>query len=397
MTIPLTDATAIVGVGATEYYRRGTSLPATPMQLAGQATHRALTDAGLTVRDIDGLAMFSGGINAATFAETLGIPELSYTATLPGGGGGSAGSIGLAASAIVSGLATVVVCVMVLQQAGYRLGQAGGANSPYALKFDADTDFVVPYGWISPGQKYAIAAQRHMHLYGTTREHFAEVAISTRLNASRRETATLRDPITLDDYMSSRMISDPLCLFDYCLESDGAVAVLVTSAERAADLRQTPVLIHAAAFGGEGPKSSQLAWVNSPDDYFVSGYSEAVGRQLYRHSDIAPADIDVAELYDHFGPTVLFQLEDYGFCPRGESGNFVSDGAIRWPDGRLPVNTHGGHLSEAYIMGMTHIREAVEQLRGNAVNQVAGARTALVSGGPASIPMSAAILRTEAS
>jgi len=389
------DKAAVVGVGATDYHRRGRSLPATAMDLAVEASRAALADAGLSPRDVDGFALYAGGLNTGLLAQQLGVPDVGFTATLPGGGGGSAGCLGLAAGAITSGQATVVLSVMALQQATYRLGQAGGTGSPYAFTPTPESDFALPFGWVSPSHKYALAARRHMHRYGTTREHFAEVAISTRANAARRPTALLREPLTLDGYFDARMIADPLCLYDYCLESDGAVALVTTATERARDLARPPVLIHAAAFGGDGLNSPQLPWANSPDDYFASGYSEAVARALYERSDLGPADVDVAELYDHFGPMVLLQLEDYGFCGRGESGDFVADGTIRWPDGGLPVNTHGGHLSEAYVMGMTHLREAVEQLRGTAVNQVADARTALVSGGPASIPMSAVILRQD--
>lgn len=391
----LQDAAAVVGVGATDYYRRGRSVPATAMDLAVSAVRAALEDAGLGPRDVDGFALYAGGLNTGFLAQQLGVPDVRFNATLPGGGGGSAGCLGLAAGAIVSGQASVVVSVMALQQATYRLGQAGGKGSPYAFTPSPETDFSVPFGWVSPGHKYALAARRHMHLYGTTREHFAEVAISTRANAVRRPGALMQQPLTLDDYFDGRMIADPLCLYDFCLESDGAVALVTTSTERARDLARPPVLIHAAAFGGDGVNSPQLPWANSPDEYFASGYSEAVARTLYERSEIGPGDIDVAQLYDHFGPMVLMQLEDYGFCGRGESGDFVADGNIRWPDGGLPVNTHGGHLSEAYVMGMTHLREAVEQLRGTATNQVDGARTALVSGGPASIPMSAVILRKD--
>lgn len=391
----LRDKTAVVGVGTTNYFKRGESVPATPMDLAVSAIRAAAADAGIDVKEIDGFAMYAGGLASNTLSHQLGLENVRYTATLPGGGGGSAGSVGLAASAITSGLASVVVSVMVLQQAKYRLGQAGGKDSPYAIQYTPETDFALPFGMVSPGHKYAMAASRHMHLYGTKREHFAEVAMSTRENALTRPKALMKKPMTLDDYFNARMIADPLCLFDFCLESDGAVAIITTSTDRARDLAQPPVLIHSAAFGGDGVNSTQIPWANSPDEYFVSGYSERVAKNLYATSDLGPSDIDVAQLYDHFGPMVLFQLEDYGFCARGESGEFVAEGNIRFNGGSLPVNTHGGHLSEAYVMGMTHLVEGVEQVRGTAINQVADAKTALVSGGPASIPMSAVIFRKD--
>jgi acetyl-CoA acetyltransferase len=383
---------SIVGVGSTPYYRRGRSVPRTSLELATEAILGAADDAGLKAGDIDGFAMYSGGLQVPVLAQMLGIPDLGFTAALTGGGGGSAGAIGLAAAAIESGLAHVVVVVMVVQQAAYRLGRGDSTTGPYAFRPTAETDFSVPFGWVSPAQKYAMSTQRHMHLYGTTREHFAEVAISSRENARRRPGALMQKPLDLDAYFSAPMLSDPLCLYDYCLESDGAVAVVITSADRARDLRQRPVRIRGTAMGGDGRFGPQVAWANAPDDYLASAFSRAVAKRLYNAAGMGPQEVNVALLYDHFSPMVLFQLEDYGFCPPGASGEFVAGGNIRWPGGSLPVNTHGGHLSEAYVMGMTHVREAVEQLRGTAVNQVDGAEVALVTGGPAMIPVSAAIL-----
>jgi acetyl-CoA acetyltransferase len=231
-----------------------------------------------------------------------------------------------------------------------------------------------------------------MHLFGTTREHFAEVAISTRANAVRRPTALMRTPMTVDDYFAARMITEPMCLFDFCLENDGAVAVVTTTAERARDLRKPGVRVLASAMGGQGRYGHSTGWMNSPDDYSVSSFGKAVADRLYARAGLGPDDVSVALFYDHFVPMVLMQLEDFGFCERGESGPFVAAGNIRWPEGALPLNTHGGNLSEAYIMGMTHVKEAVEQLRGEAVNQVADAEVALVTGGPAAIPVSALLL-----
>jgi acetyl-CoA acetyltransferase len=219
------------------------------------------------------------------------------------------------------------------------------------------------------------------------------VAISTRLNALNRPSARMRTPLTLDDYFNARMIADPLCLYDFCLETDGALAFVVTGAERARDLPHPLVTIAASAHGGSQDWGRAFLWMNMPDEVFASGGGEPVARRLYQQAGIAPADVDVALIYDHFSPMVIMQLEDYGFCPRGEGGPFVESGAIRFDGGTIPVNTHGGHLSEAYVIGMTQIREAVEQLRGVAVNQVKGARHALVTGGPAPIPVSGAILR----
>ncbi len=393
----LRDQTAVVGVGATPYYKRGRSLPQTPLEMAAKAVMGAVEDAGLSVSDVDGFALYSMGFDTSLLAQWLGVPEVRFTAMLTGGGGGAAGSIGLAAAAVASGMAECVVSVITLQQAASRFGASyaprGKQNAAYSAPATPEASFVQPAGLMAPGQLFALLASRHMHEYGTTREHFAEVAISTRANAVRRETALMREPLTLEDYFAARMIAEPLCLYDFCLECDGAVAVLVTSAERAADLRQPPVLVSGTAHGGPGRWGQAITWLGMPGDYFASAGHRTLATRLYEMAGVGPDDVDVALLYDHFSPMVLMQLEDYGFCPIGEGGRFVADGNIRWKTGTIPVNTHGGNLSEAYIIGMTHIREAVEQLRGVAVNQVDNAEIALVSGGPASLPVSGTLLR----
>ena len=390
------DKTAVVGVGSTPYYKRGASFPQTKLELAMKAILAACEDAGLSARDIDGFAYYSGGFSSALIARGLGIPEVRFTATLTGGGGGAAGSLGLAAAAITSGHASVVVSLMSLQQPPTgRFGAAFATKGTggYSRPADPETDFVAPHGLFAPGQMFSMLAKRHMHLYGTRREAFGEIAISTRDNAVRRPTARFRDPITMDDYLNARMISDPLCLFDYTQENDGAVAVITTSVDRARDLRQRPVSIVASAHGAAGKWGQAITWMGMPDEYFASSGHRPVASAVYERAGLTAADIDVALLYDHFTPMVLMQLEDYGFCPVGEGGPFVEAGSIRWKTGTIPVNTHGGNLSEAYIIGMTHVKEAVEQLRHTAVNQVENAEHALVTGGPAPMPVSATILR----
>ncbi|MEY2524011.1 MAG: hypothetical protein QOJ66_2576, partial [Ilumatobacteraceae bacterium] len=221
---------------------------------------------------------------------------------------------------------------------------------------------------------------------------FGEIAISTRANAMKRDTALQRDPMTMDDYFNARMIAEPFGLFDFCLESDGAVAIVTTSAERAQHLRQPPVYIRACSMGGPGSWGG-LHTMNVPSEIFATSGHRLVAQRLYERAGLGPDDVDVALIYDHFTGSVLMTLEDYGFCPVGEGGPFVSEGSIRWPRGSIPLNTHGGNLSEAYLMGFTHVREAVEQLRGTAVNEVAGAEVALVTSGPSSLPQSSLILR----
>ena len=404
------DKCAIVGLGATDYYKRGQSFPETELSMACTAILAALDDAGLTVEDLDGFSIYSSSCDPATVAAELGVPEVRWATTTTSGGGGSVGALGVAAAAIASGMATTVVTLMTLQQLNKRLGgSAVGGMLQYALMTDAGGSpyggsgigsaaaFTANNGMLSPGHSFAQIASRHMHLYGTKREHFAEVCISTRENAIKRPTALRTDALTLDDYFNARMINDPLCLFDYTMESDGAVAVITTSVERARSLRQPPVLISAANHGGAGRWGPALfRYFQSPDEYFTSSGHRAVAKRMYEMAEVGPQDVDVALIYDHFSPMVILQLEDYGFAPVGEGGPFVADGNIRYGTGTLPVNTHGGNLSEAYIIGMTHVREAVEQLRGTAVNQVEGAEVALVTGGPAGLPVSGAILRRDA-
>jgi acetyl-CoA acetyltransferase len=395
MTWEHQDKTAIVGVGATPYYPRGTSEPRTIYEMAGDAILGACEDAGLNVKQIDGFAYYSGAaagytdkMDTADFMELLGIPEVTFTASLTSGGGGSAGAAGLATAAIVSGQATYVVTVMALQQSKTRLGTVFGQLAP-----DPINSFLQPSGLVGPGHLMSVLARRHMHLYGTTRDAFAEIVMATRENAVNRPTAVRRNPLTKEEYFNAPMIADPLCRLDFCLETDGAVAFITTSSERAKDLKQKPVYIHGCAHGGTRDWGRAFAWMGMPDEYFASAGNKPIADRLWNDTGLSPKDIDVALLYDHFSPMVLMQLEDYGFCERGEGDAFVKSGAIRYGTGSIPVNTHGGQLSEAYIIGMTHVREGVEQLRGTAINQVDDAEFALVTGGPASLPVSGLILR----
>lgn len=400
------DKAAIVGVGATPYYKRGQSYPQSEFSMACTAILAALDDAGLTIKDLDGFSIYSNSCDPAAVAAELGVPEVRWATTLTSGGGGCAGALGVAASAIDGGMATTIVTLMTLQQLNKRLGgSAIGGMLAYATASESASPyggsgiqpaaaFTANNGLLSPGHSFALLAQRHMHLYGTKREHFAEVCISQRDNAIKRPTAIRTEPLTLDDYFNARMISDPLCLFDYTMESDGAVAVVTVAADRAKDLKQPPVYILSSAHGGTGRWGPALfKYFQIPEDEFPSSGHRPVAKRLYELGGVTPADVDVALLYDHFSPMVIMQLEDYGFCPIGEGGAFVADGNIRYGTGTIPVNTHGGNLSEAYIIGMTHVREAVEQLRGTAVNQVEGAEIALVTGGPASLPVSGTLLR----
>lgn len=380
---------AIVGVGATPYYYRGTSAPQTITELIGKAVFAALKDAGLTIKDVDGFAFFAYGFDAGTLIEHLGIERVTFSHIVSGYGGGMAGVLDLASMGIQTGRAKTILCIGASQNVGRRTGQALNM-----LGANPDGVFHALAGISGPGQALAMSVRRHMHLYGTRREAFGEVVMASRAAASTRETALRRKPLTLDEYMAAPMLADPLCRLDFCLETDGALAFVVTSAERAADLPNRPVYIAGAAQVATRDWGRAFFWLGQTDEAFTTAGAGAVAERLYSMTGIGPKDIDVALIYDHFSPLVIMQLEDYGFCKRGEGGPFVESGAIRL-NGSLPINPHGGHLSEGYVVGMTHIREAVEQLRGTAVNQVNNAKTALVTGGPAPVPMTAAILRNE--
>jgi acetyl-CoA acetyltransferase len=233
-------------------------------------------------------------------------------------------------------------------------------------------------------------ARRYMHEYGATRDHLANVALAFRKHANRNPAAMMyQRPLTREQYLAARWISEPLCLYDNCLESDGAVALVVVDAAVARDLPQPPVLVHAF---GQGLNAQHQTMTNyfRPDP--LEGPAWACAQQLWRYADVTPDDVDVAQLYDAFSPLIPLSLEGYGFCKRGEGGDFTDDGGIEWPGGRLPVNTSGGGMSEAYVHGINLISEGVRQLRGTSTSQVEGAETCLVTSGEG-VPTSALLLR----
>jgi len=397
----------IVGVGETRYAKWGAVTESSEYQLAVQATLAALADAGLEARDVDGLASFAEDRNDATFmAADLGLDELRYATMswLPGGGGACA-AVSNAATAVESGQADTVVVYRSLCQGQFRRfgrgpGNAGGTRParPPAIRkarslLDAHVSFTMPFGMFGPPIAYAMVVRRHMHRFGTTAEQMGAVAVTTRAHAARNPRAVMGDrPMTLDDYLSSRPVSDPFRLFDCCLESDGACAVVITTAERARDLRGEAVEVVATAQGTlRGFGHGQYSNVSMPDDDYASAGAREVAARLWARAGIGPEDIDVAQVYDHFTGLVLLSLEDFGFCGRGEGGPFAASGALSWPGGSLPTNTHGGSLSEAYIHGLNHVVEGVRQLRGQSTSQVEEAETCLVTSA-AGVPTSALVL-----
>ena len=262
--------------------------------------------------------------------------------------------------------------------------------SQVATRVAGQHQWTRPFGLLRPVDEIAMLARRAMHEYGWTRDHLANVALAARGHANRNPAAMMHDkPMTRDDYMAARWISEPLCLFDNCLESDGAGAVVIVAADRAADCKTTPVLVH--SFAQSIPRQHQTMTNYFTEDP-LRGPAWACAELLWRNADLTPADVDVAQLYDAFSPLVPLSLEGYGFCGRGEGAAFTEDGNIEWGRGSLPVNTSGGGMSEAYVHGFNLIVEGVRQLRGESPCQVDGASVSLVTSGEG-VPTSALLLR----
>lgn len=383
----LRDRVAIAGIGCTAYSKdSGVST----LTLGTRAIMAALDDAGLDPDAVDGVATFRVGdsVLPAVLANALGIRELRYFLDQFGGGSTSHAIVGQAALAIAAGIADYVVCYRALNaRSEFRMG---GTGRP--LVDAVETQYQAPYGYFVPPQQFAMAARAHMIAYGTTEAQLGHVAVNQRANAAKNERAMMREPITLEDHRTSRWVAEPFHLLDCCLETDGAVAVLLTSAERARDLRKPPVLISGAAWGG-----GHTLYSNQRPDPTRSGAADMAPR-LFEMAGIGPDDIDVAALYDCFTYSVLVQLEDYGFCAKGEGGPFVESGATKI-GGAIPVNTHGGFLSEGYVHGLNHLYECVSQLRGEAgARQVEGAAVGLSTAQPGYVAgtASALVLRSDA-
>ncbi|MET9530192.1 MULTISPECIES: lipid-transfer protein [unclassified Streptomyces] len=374
---------AIAGIGATEFSKdSGRS----ELKLAVEAVHAALDDAGLTPADVDGLVTFTMDTSPEiTVAQAAGIGELSFFSRIHYGGGAACATVQQAALAVAAGVADVVVCYRAFnERSGRRFGSGVQHREPSAE--GAALGWALPFGLLTPASWVAMAAQRYLHTYGLSSEAFGHVAVTDRRYAARNPAAYFYEkPITLADHAASRWIVEPLRLLDCCQETDGGQAIVVTSAERARDLRRPPAVIVAAAQGAGRAQEQMTSFYR--DD--LSGLPEmnVVARQLWQTSGLRPSDIDVGILYDHFTPFVLMQLEEFGFCSPGEAASFVAEDA-------LPLNTHGGQLGEAYLHGMNGIAEGVRQVRGTSVNQIPGAATTLVTAGTG-VPTSGLILGTD--
>ncbi|MEU9230899.1 lipid-transfer protein [Streptomyces subrutilus] len=371
---------AIAGIGATEFSKdSGRS----ELKLAVEAVHTALDDAGLTPADVDGMVTFTMDTSPEiTVAQAAGIGDLSFFSRIHYGGGAACATVQQAALAVATGVAEVVVCYRAFnERSGRRFGSGVQQREPSAE--GAALGWSLPWGLLTPASWVAMTAQRYLHAYNLTPEAFGHVAVTDRRHAANNPAAYFHGkPITLADHAASRWIVEPLRLLDCCQETDGGQALVVTTAERARDLRHAPAVITAAAQGAGRRQEAMTSFYR--DDLTGLPEMDVVARQLWRTSGLRPSDIDVGILYDHFTPFVLMQLEEFGFCEPGEAGDFVAADA-------LPLNTHGGQLGEAYLHGMNGIAEAVRQLRGSSVNQVAGAEHVLVTAGTG-VPTSGLIL-----
>ena len=325
-------------------------------------------------------------------ARALGVPHLNFFSRIHYGGGAACGAVQQAALAVAGGVAEVVLCYRAFnERSGRRFGAGMVPNSADPGAEAVSRSWYAPYGLITPAAWVAMFARCYMNAYGATSADFGQVAVADRRHASTNPNAWFyQRPITIEDHQASRWIVDPLRLLDCCQESDGGVALVVTSAERARDLARPAAVISAAAQGSWGAQESMTSYYRPEPE--MTGLPEMglVGRQLWEQSGLGPADVQTAVLYDHFTPFVLVQLEELGFCPRGEARHFVSGGNIEIGGG-LPINTNGGQLGEAYIHGMNGIAEAVRQIRGTAVNQVPDVSHVVVTAGTG-VPTSGLIL-----
>ncbi|OBH08895.1 lipid-transfer protein [Mycobacterium sp. E1747] len=373
------DQCAVVGIGSTDFSRESGR---STLTLAVQAALAAAEDAGIDPKDVDGIISSDADlVRHNDLATALGVHQLTYWGQAGAGGAAPSGMVGQAVAAVVSGLASTVLVFRALNgRSGRRWGR-GRASRAFVGGNGSQDEFFIPYGLTAPGQLWALQAQYHFDKYGTTSADLGRIAVVCRENAMSNPAAQMHGrELTLAMHQESWVLSSPLRLLDYCLETDGACALIITSTERARDLPGHPVLIRAVAQGAGANVQGGLFYPSILRADLDDQPSVSLSRTLYARAGLGPHEIDVAQFYDCFTITVLVQLEQYGFCKRGEAASFIANGGIG-RDGVLPINTAGGHLSEGYIHGMNHLVEGVRQLRGNSTNPVASAETCLVTSG----------------
>jgi acetyl-CoA acetyltransferase len=364
MPISLRNETAIAGIGLTEFSR---SSGVSELSLAAQCIKSACDDAGLDPSTIDGLVTYTlDSTDEIEVARAVGAGDLSFFSRINYGGGAAVGTIAQAAMAIATGQATTVVCYRAMNgRSGKRMGQ--GVSGDISSSDLIHWSWYMPYGMLIPGSWIAMIANKYMHKYGVTREDLGRVAISQRNHALRNPRAYgYGKPLTMDEYLASKWIAEPLCLYDFCQETDGGCAILVTSAERARDLKQKPAVIRGVTQASTRGQEQMTSFYRDGLDSLPE--MEMAAQRVYAMAGLGPEDIDAACLYDAFTSEIIMQLESFGFCARGEGKHLVREGALDI-DGRLPNNTHGGLISEGYIHGINNIAEGVRLIRGESTSQ----------------------------
>lgn len=382
----LKDKTAIAGIGLTEFSKKS---GVSELSLAAQATLAACEDAGLPPSEIDGFISYTlDSTDEIELARTVGADDLKLFTKVNYGGGAAVGTILHAVMAVASGVANNVICYRAMNgRSGQRMGQ--GISGQIVSSDLVHWSWYMPYGMLTPGSWIAMIANKYMHHYGVTSEDLGRVAISQRNYAQTNPRAFgYGKPLTMEDYLASKMVAEPLRLYDFCQETDGGCAILVTSAERARDLKQKPAMIRGVVQASTQGQEQMTSFYREELDSLPE--MELAARLVYQQSGLGPDDINAACLYDAFTSEIIMQLESFGFCGRGEGKDLVRDGALDI-DGRLPNNTHGGLLSEAYIHGMNNIAEGARLVRGTSTNQPKGVEHVLVSSG-VGVPTGALIL-----
>ena len=373
---------AIAGIGATEFSKESGR---SELQLAAECSKAALDDAGIHPSEVDGMVTFTiDNSDEIGLARCLGVKDLAYTTRIPGGGAAAVATIYQAMAMVNAGLCnTVLVWRAMNERSQYRFGQPHTQNiGPQAGNGTGSLLWCMPFGAQTPATWESLAAQRYMQQYGVTNEDLGRVAVAQRKYAATNPAAWFYGkPITLEDHQNSKWIVEPILrLLDCCQESDGGVAIVITSLDRARDLRQKPVRIVGAC--QSIPYNVEVISNYYHADLSMMPEAEGTAKRLYAQTGMKPSDMQAAMIYDAFTPQVLKQLEGFGFCKRGEAKDFIKSGEIDI-DGILPVNTNGGLIGEAYIHGMNNIAEGVRQVRGTAANQVKNVERVLVSSGMA--------------
>jgi acetyl-CoA acetyltransferase len=386
MPTTLKDEACIVGIGQTEFSKNSGR---SELQLACEAVSAAIDDAGLDPGQIDGMVSFTMDTSdEVEIAQNVGLGDLTFYSRIPYGGGAAIGCIQQAVMAVATGVSDYCVVYRAFNERSGRRFSAGIGEELITADL-IHWSWYMPFGLLTPASWVAMFTQRYMHEYGAGPEDFAEIAISARKHAVNNPAAFFYGKeLTLDEYMASRWIAEPLRLFDCCQESDGGCAQVICSPERAKDLKNKPAMVRGVAEAATKGQENMTSFYRPEISYLPE--VDLVAKQVWDQSGLSASDIDAAIIYDAFTPIVMWQLESYGFCPRGEAKDFVKGGALD-VDGRLPTNTHGGQLSEAYIHGMNGVNEGVRLIRGESLNQPAKNAHVLVTAG-VGVPTSGMVL-----